>query len=186
MASEGWTVRPQAGQPPGREPTLRAARWPGPSRGTLLRAGLVAALLALAAGVLYSGEPAVPCPDGPPKAAGLPAASEAAAGGTGTGNDDVRSAPLALPSGLVGVPVRLAEPASLAVVRPGSRVDLLAVVARDTEGGPQLVASRALVLDVVGMEATDGYPALYLALQPDQAHRTVGMPEHTRFTIIVR
>ncbi|MGS2614102.1 hypothetical protein ACVCAH_06160 [Micromonospora sp. LZ34] len=95
-----------------------------------------------------------------------------------------RPAPLPVPSGAVGVPVRLAEPAALAVLRPGARVDLLAVPAAG--GAGTLLASRALVLDVVGADALDAGAALYLALPPDQARRAVSQPEGSRFAIVVR
>ncbi|MFC8615354.1 hypothetical protein ACFT9M_02885 [Micromonospora purpureochromogenes] len=86
----------------------------------------------------------------------------------------------------MGVPVRLAEPAALAVLRPGARVDLLVVPAGRTPVEAALVASEALVLDVVGGDATDGSSALYLALRPDQAQRAVGQPEGSRFAVVVR
>ena len=94
---------------------------------------------------------------------------------------------LPLPSGAVGVPVRLAEPAALAVVRPGSRVDLLAAPpgGADTSEAT-LLAPGALVLDVLGAGATDGSAALYLALRPEQAQRAVGLPEGSRFAVVVR
>ncbi|MER6595620.1 hypothetical protein ABT214_27955 [Micromonospora purpureochromogenes] len=85
----------------------------------------------------------------------------------------------------MGVPVRLAEPAALAVLRPGARVDLLVVPAGRTPVEAALVASGALVLDVVG-DAADGSSALYLALRPDQAQRAVGQPEGSRFAVVVR
>ncbi|MEU8191279.1 flagellar biosynthesis protein FlgA, partial [Micromonospora carbonacea] len=75
---------------------------------------------------------------------------------------------------------------ALAVVRPGARVDLLAVPAGRQAGDADLLAPRALVLDVVGAGATDGSSALYLALRPEQAHRAVGLPEGSRFAIVVR
>jgi hypothetical protein len=173
MAIDGTTAR--------REPTLSAARWPGLPRGrTVARAALVAALLALAAGVLYAHEPTCPGPAGP---APDPSAS-VASGGAPSPVPGRR----ALPPGHVGVAVRLTEPAALAVVQPGVLVDLLAVPAAGASRvrGSTLVAARALVLDVVRADAAEGTPALYLALQPDQAQRTVEMPENTRFTIIVR
>ncbi|MFC0507888.1 flagellar biosynthesis protein FlgA [Micromonospora costi] len=105
--------------------------------------------------------------------------------GTGTGQPPGRG-PLPLPAGSVGVPVRLAEPAALSVVRPGTRVDLLAAPPAGPPGEANLLASRALVLDVVGAGATDGSAALYLALQPEQAQRAVGQPEGSRFAIVVR
>ncbi|MEQ4301007.1 hypothetical protein ABNF97_06380 [Plantactinospora sp. B6F1] len=114
---------------------------------------------------------------------GLPAGPEGSAtpgGGSG----------VPVPAGTVGVPIRLAEPAALTVARPGARVDLLAAAGGDQAGRapkPTVLATRALVLDVLGPGQTDGAAsAIYLALRPDQAHRAVGMPESTRFAIIVR
>ncbi|MDZ5441832.1 hypothetical protein U2F26_03670 [Micromonospora sp. 4G57] len=76
----------------------------------------------------------------------------------------------------------MALPAALAVLRPGARVDLLVVPA----GGAVLLAARALVIDLVGAEAADGSSALYLALRPEQAQRAVGLPEGSRFAVVVR
>ncbi|MGB2568114.1 flagellar biosynthesis protein FlgA [Micromonospora citrea] len=176
-----------------------------PTGGTLLRTGLVAALLGLAVLVLDSGEscpgpgPAAPGTSatapvrpsgvtvteaGERTAGGAPTAGPAAGGGTGVGGG--RPGALPLPSGAVGVPVRLAEPAALAVLRPGARVDLLVVPAGPTGVEAVPLASGALVLDVVGGDSGDGSSALYLALGPDQARRTVGQPEGSRFTVVVR
>ncbi|PWR04881.1 flagellar biosynthesis protein FlgA [Micromonospora acroterricola] len=171
-----------------------------PGGRTLLRAGLVAALLGLAAAVLHTptGCPpatrASPSPDplgaaGPTDSAdGQPTGTEPIDGpSTGTrATTDARSGPLPLPTGAVGVPVRLAEPAALAVVRPGFRVDLLAAPPGGAGAEATLLASRALVLDVLGDGAADGSSALYLALNPDQAQRAVGLPEGSRFAIVVR
>jgi len=161
-----------------REPSLRPARWPGrPRTATVLRAAVVAALLTVAAGVLYSQEPAE-CPTAP-----------AAAGPTAAGRtpEPPDGRPLPIPQGLVGVPVRLAEPAALAVVRPGGRVDLLAVPAASTRapGEPGVVAPSALVLDVLAGES-DAPSAILLALDPQQARRTVALPDTTRFAVILR
>ncbi|MFJ8689245.1 hypothetical protein [Micromonospora wenchangensis] len=95
-------------------------------------------------------------------------------------------AALPLPSGFVGVPVRLAEPAALAVLRPGARVDLLVLPAGRNAGETVLLAADALVLDVVGGDATDGSSALYLAVRPDQAQRSVSQPEGSRFSVVIR
>jgi hypothetical protein len=174
--------------------SLRPVRWPRrPSRSTLLRAILVAALLGLAAAVLQapSGCPPTPHGSGSP---GLASASVGPTGGPDAGGprDGTRSgeppavAALPLPEGAVGVPIRLAEPAALAVVHPGTRVDLLAVPADGPAAEADLLAPRALVLDVLGAGAMDGSAALYLALSPEQAHRAVGLPEGSRFAIVVR
>ncbi|HEX7743639.1 MAG TPA: hypothetical protein VF462_00020 [Micromonosporaceae bacterium] len=96
--------------------------------------------------------------------------------------------PLPIPHGLVGVPVRLAEPAAADVVRPGGRVDLLALpvgTARTTVEQPTVLASAALVLDVL-TGGGDAPAALVLALEPAQARRAVGQPETTRFAVVLR
>ncbi|MCI4064144.1 flagellar biosynthesis protein FlgA [Micromonospora sp. R77] len=184
------------------EGSLRPVRWRGlPRGGTLLRVALVAALLGLAAAVLES--PGECRPEATPGTSGAaPAAPGDRAGGNrapATARDPVDGdrAPagadggrtgtggaLPLPIGSVGVPVRLAEPAALAVLRPGSRVDLLVVP--EASAGPTLLASRALVLDVVGADPVDGPSALYLALPPEQARHAIGMPAGSRFAVVVR
>lgn len=216
------------------ERALRPVRWPGrPGGVTLLRVGLVAVLLGLAATILHTppsctpparqsangpdgsgpdarersgpddperpdpGDAARGGPDGPARdgatavgPTGGPATTGpggGASGGPPAGQaDEGTGGTLPLPDGTVGVPVRLAEPAALAVVRPGSRVDLLAVPAGAPSPAPELIAPRALVLDVVGADALDGSSALYLALSPAHAHRTVGLPEGSRFAVLVR
>ncbi len=154
------------------EPTLDPVRRPRLPRGsTLLRTGLITALLLTAVAALYAREPA-PCPP-PPPAAAAPAPSVDASGR------------LAVPPGAVGVPVRLTEPAVLALVHPRDRVDLLAAgstsPAPASSREPALQARDALVLGVVG---ADG--AVLLALSPGQARAIVGMPDGTRFGVIVR
>ncbi|RKN23786.1 flagellar biosynthesis protein FlgA [Micromonospora musae] len=181
---------------------LRPLRRPRlPRRGTLLRAALVAGLLGLAAAVLHtppgcSPPPAsAPAPSTPrPGPGDSPAPSAAAVPGLPTERDTIPATSdphraegrLPIPAGSVGVPIRLAEPAALAVVRPGAHVDLLAAPADGRGAAPSLLASGALVLDVVGAGETDGSAALYLALDPDQARRTVGQPEGSRFAVVVR
>lgn len=196
--------------------SLRPVRWGGlPRGGTLLRVALVAALLGLAATLLTTPDGCPPpapgrrgaapsgtaagaappggvapggaAPGGRSPASRLPEADPAGGGAPGAGRP---GAALPLPSGSVGVPVRLAEPAALAVLHPGSRVDLLVVpagAATGAAGAAILLASRALVLDVVGAAgAAEGSSALYLALQPEQAQRAVGVPEGSRFAVVVR
>lgn len=161
------------------EGSLRPVRWRGlPRGGTLLRAALVAVLLGLAAAVLQT-------PAGcPPR--GVAPVSPGPVTGSGSPDTGRTGVALPLPDGSVGVPVRLAEPAALAVLRPGARVDLLVVPAGGAAGEATLLAPRALVLDVIGGGAIDGAAALYLALRPDQAQRAVGVPEGSRFTVVVR
>lgn len=152
--------------------SLRPVRWQlRPRRVTALRATMVTLLLTVAAGVLYAGEPTT-CstrPTSDPPAAAI--AEQPAAKGR------------ALPAGTVGVPITLAEPAALTVVRPGARVDLLAVPPEPTE--PLLVASEVLVLEVLP-DAGSGAGALYLALRPTQAQRAVGQPPGSRFAVVIR
>jgi hypothetical protein len=184
--------------------TLAPSRWPvRPSGGSTLRWALVAALLTLALGLLYLRQPSSPCPD--PTAAERSAERSSGAAPAGTtspsGEPGARAGasgsppaatggPLPVPAGAVGVPIRLAEPAALTVARPGARVDLLAVPGGDRAvraPRPTVLAARALVLDILEAAPDEGAAsAIYLALSPDQAHRAVGMPEPTRFAIIVR
>ncbi|MGW3785184.1 flagellar biosynthesis protein FlgA [Micromonospora chokoriensis] len=184
---------------------LRRLMMPGGR--TLLRAVLVATLLGLAAAVLHAPPGCPPSASSSPGPAGTddtagqvdgdgtagpdardtggpPSAGPTGGGGTATGDGSVK--PLPLPSGAVGVPIRLAEPAALAVARPGTRVDLLAATPDRAGTEAALLAPAALVLDVLGADATDGSTALYLALRPDQAQRAVGLPEGTRFAVVVR
>ncbi|WP_328478739.1 hypothetical protein OHA21_35535 [Actinoplanes sp. NBC_00393] len=89
----------------------------------------------------------------------------------------------AVPAGSVGLPVRLADPAALAVVRPGNRVDLLRL--EDDDGRRTTpVASNALVLEVTGKDdpVTGG---LLLALRPADAERAVAAPGRG-FAILIR
>lgn len=139
-----------------------------PRRSTMLRLSLAAALLLTAAGVLYAdpADPAAPAPT-PPAQAPTPPAEDR----------------LSIPDGLVGVPVPLAEPTALAVLRAGDRVDLLAVRGADTAdpAGPAAVAGGAAVLAV-----DHGAAAVLLALTPAQAGEVVSAPGGTRFAVIVR
>jgi hypothetical protein len=132
-----------------------------PRRSTMLRISLVAALLLTAAGVLYAGPQDSADPGRRPVAA-VPTA------------DPDR---LPIPDGLVGVPVPLAEPTALAVLRAGDHVDLLAIAGAE----PAPVAGDAAVLAVDHAAA-----AVLLALTPDQASEVVSAPDTTRFAVIVR
>ncbi len=90
-------------------------------------------------------------------------------------------APRAVPRGSVGVPVRLAEPAALAVLSPGDRVDLLAAAA----GGPAArIAANALVLGVGA--ADDPGAGLFLALTAEEARRAAATPDDARLSVLVR
>jgi hypothetical protein len=87
-----------------------------------------------------------------------------------------------IPPGSVGVPVRLADPTALTVVRPGNRVDLLRIDGeRDRTTA---VASAALVLEVTGADdpVTGG---LLLALDPDEAKQAIATSGRG-FAIVIR
>jgi len=173
-------MRTRARQRAAAEEDLRPARWPPHwlRRATMLRLAAVGALLAVAAAILWSAEPASPC-----------APATASTDGPSPSPSVSPSATLTLPAGTVGVPVRLADPAALTAVRPGARVDLLAVPPAGVQkpgGEPLLLAGRALVLDVLTGDAGEIGSALYLALKPAQAQATIAQPEGSRFAIVVR
>jgi len=82
----------------------------------------------------------------------------------------------------VGVPVRLADPTALTLVRPGNRVDLLRL--DDASGRSTAVATAALVLKVTGAaDPTTG--GLLLALAPPEAERAVSTAGNG-FAILIR
>ncbi|MEV6350032.1 hypothetical protein [Actinoplanes sp. NPDC051851] len=192
-----------------REERLDPVRWRRPGRGPLLRLAAVAVLLITAAGALWSrpstcatatGAAAVTTPpQGTAAASGTP---PPARGDTGSGEDDdvgQTAAGPAIPSGTVGVPVRLADPSALAVVHPGDRVDLLRLTGdagpaagtdsgTDTDGGSSdgsvVVAGDALVLDVTAADDPAG-GGLLLALRPDQATAAV-TSSGDGFAILIR
>jgi hypothetical protein len=132
-----------------------------PRRATLLRLAAAAALLLTAAGVLYAGDRA-PAPATPP-------AATTAAGPGGR---------LPVPAGAVGVPVTIADPAGLALLLPGDRVELFAV---PDGGSPDRVAGDTPVLAVDRAAA-----ALLLALTPEQGRTVVAAPAGTTFAVLVR
>ncbi|ROT32029.1 flagellar biosynthesis protein FlgA [Micromonospora sp. HM5-17] len=189
---------------------LRPSRWP-PRLGSVpaLRWALATVLVLVAIGLLYLREPtctdttagraatgagspgagpsrstAGPDPRDQTTGAGTPGGTTPGAGDPGTPTGGTAGRPLPVPAGTVGVPIRLAEPAALAVARPGIRVDLLAVADESPATKPILVAGRALVLDVLTQEGSAS--ALYLALKPDEARRALVLPGATRFAIIVQ
>jgi hypothetical protein len=78
-----------------------------------------------------------------------------------------------VPAGLIGVPVRLAEPTALRLIRPGDHVDVFRPA--ETGGNPAAIATAALVLEVTDADdPTTG--GLLLALTPAEARRTVTSP----------
>ncbi|WP_248293661.1 hypothetical protein [Actinoplanes sp. TBRC 11911] len=86
-----------------------------------------------------------------------------------------------MPKGSVGVPVRLADPTALSLVRPGNRVDLLRIDARRQ---PTTVATAALVLNATGTsDVTTG--GLLLALTPAEAQQAVTGSDEG-FAVVIR
>ncbi|MEU4618721.1 hypothetical protein AB0G04_01900 [Actinoplanes sp. NPDC023801] len=153
---------------------LDPVRWRRPGRGTLFRLVAAAGLLFTAAAVLWLQPTTCATPMTAPQSSG-PAAPAASASGPAPDA-------MAIPPGSVGVPVRLADPTALTVVRPGNRVDLLRIDGdRDRTVA---VASAALVLEVTGADdpATGG---LLLALGPDEAQRAVSVTGRG-FAIVIR
>jgi hypothetical protein len=151
---------------------LDPVRWRRPGRGTLLRLAAVAALLATAAAVLWS-PPKESCDQPRADAVVTPAPSSSA--------KKAATAP-AVPEGSVGVPIRLADPTALGLVRAGNRVDLLRI---DGAGGqPTAVAGSALVLRVTGLDdpAAGG---LLLALTPQEASQAVATSRQG-FAVVIR
>ena len=148
---------------------LDPVRWRSPARGLLLRLAAVAILLGTAA--LVSWSPPASCD--PPTYA-VPAVS--------SGPPSAQPEAQTVPTGSLGVPVRLSDPAALALVEPGHRVDLLRVDGSDGSTTP--VAESALVLQVTARDdPTAG--GLLLALSPTQAQHAVAAPGQS-FTVLIR
>jgi hypothetical protein len=130
----------------------------------------VAALIAAAALLIWAGPETCE-----PPCSATPAAS---AGGRPRAEDTPAVSPSAgfrpvVPPGAVGVPIRLAEPTALKLIRPGDHVDVFRVP--EAGDSPQAIAMAALVLGVTDAEdpAAGG---LLLALTPAEARRTVTAP----------
>jgi hypothetical protein len=174
-----------------RSDLLEAPRW---SRARLRprRAGrwvTVGALLSLAAGVLFA-DGTGPAPD--QSSAAGPARVDASPG--------IRCRPPAdtPPTGYVGFPLRLTDPAPLAVVHAGQHIDVLAGrdSARDsstesggdgTSGGPKAarVATDVTVLRTVrGSDDLTG--VLYLAVTGAQAEVLARLDAHAPVFVTVR
>jgi hypothetical protein len=178
---------------PGRTPPearLDPIRWHRPGRGALLRLTAVAALLITAALITWSG-PAT-CSTPPERADGPAPATDRASADAGSGrtppattagarsvDGKAGSVRAAVPAGTVGVPVRLAEPTALKLVRPGDHVDLLRAGHDSTA-----VAAAALVLSVTGADdpMTGG---LLLAMTPAEASAAV-TDQTGGFAVLIR
>lgn len=112
---------------------------------------------------------------------------------------DVRLVGPGLAAGLAGshsvaVPVRLADPASAVLLRPGSRVDLLAGPDADPDGAmpvadrpAAVLAADVTVLAVVPVDAGRiGGPLLVVAASPATARRLAGAGARTGLTVALR
>ena len=154
---------------------LDPVRWRRPGRGTTLRLIAVAVLLFTASAVLWL-EPTGCAPSTAQQDSGTaPEPSSAPP-------SDPSTVTRPIPPGSVGVPVRLADPTALTVVRPGNRVDLLRL--DGDQGRTTAVANAVLVLEVTGADdpATGG---LLLALGPAEAERAVAAAGRG-FAIVIR
>ena len=179
---------------------LDPVRWRRPAGGMLLRLAAVAVLLCTAALASWStpqscGEQmdaavasrAAAAPTatsgGRPQAGGSGGEPQAAGGSAdGSPLDRAPHGAPAIPAGRVGVPVRLADPTALSLLRVGNRVDLLRL--DDAGGRTTSVAAAALVLEVTDAnDPTTG--GLLLALSPAEAVRAVATTGHG-FAVLVR
>lgn len=175
-------MRASRGGRTGLEPVGRI-RWPRAH--TLGRMVAAALLLSTAAAVAWHGS-ILSTLDGDPGADRAPTAGQPSARPPAPPLADepypatlpADGSRLAVPDGLVGVPVPLGSPAMTSLIRPGDRVDLLAVA--DT-GPPVVVAAGRVVLGVDHADAT-----LLIALTPDQAEDVVASPASVRFAVTIR
>jgi len=197
--------RPGRGRP---EARLDPIRWRRPGRGAVIRLAAIAALLVTAAVISWSGPETCRSPAGQADRVATATSSGSAAQVDETaarrGGDSGQSGPgavgsskredssgiqaagadgrAAVPAGTVGVPVRLAEPTALTLVRPGDHVDLLRVA--DNSHDTSAVATSALVLGVTGADdPTAG--GLLLALTPAEAAKAVAQPGGG-FAVLIR
>jgi hypothetical protein len=168
--------------PPGtsHDGRLDPVRWRRPGRNLLLRLLAVAVLLVAAAAMSWSRPRSCASLTATPPTGGAGGRPPDAAPQQSSGPEFAGETPV--PAGRVGVPVRLADPAALSLVRPGNLVDLLRL--DDPGGHATAVASAAPVLGVSG--ATDPTAGgLLLALTPDEAQHAVAAPGRG-FAVLIR
>lgn len=151
--------------------SLDPVRWRPPARSVLVRLSVITTLLALAATVVWSGSSdCEPCPAAPAGTTRAPTASpDASQAPVSDAQAPASPTRPTVPAGSVGVPVRLAEPSGLALVRPGDRVDLLRL---EDQGGTTQVARAALVVTVTGADDPVA-GGLLVAVTPDEARAAV-------------
>jgi pilus assembly protein CpaB len=93
-----------------------------------------------------------------------------------------------LAAGLVAVPVRLADPGTAALLRPGDAVDVLAAPTTPDGAGTgtaQVVAARTRVLAVPAAEAQDDGALVVLATSPATAARLAAAAVTSRLSVTV-
>jgi hypothetical protein len=193
------TAQPQARRSDSRDSgngRLDPVRWHRPGRVSLIRLAAVAILLVTAAVVSWSPTECTP----PTGAAAVPPNPTAAASpsvrpdsdadpSARESNQNVHADATAgqaqvggIPTDSVGVPIRLADPTALGLVRPGNRIDLLRV--NNSNDSPTSVATDVLVLNVTDTsDPTTG--GLLLALTRDEASQAVAAPDQG-FAILIR
>ncbi|MER5731671.1 hypothetical protein ABT084_25615 [Streptomyces sp. NPDC002138] len=126
--------------------------------------------------------------------AGLAVAAAALAAAAGTEAQASRGAPppppppvtaaagRAAPVPMVSAPVRIADPATVRLLRPGDRVD---VVAAERDGPPRVLAEGARVAEVPVADkgVGDGGALVVLSVPRDTARALVGAGSVTRLAV---
>ncbi|MFJ9755011.1 hypothetical protein [Streptomyces sp. NPDC101149] len=123
------------------------------------------------------------------------AASLVAAGpggpGDARGHPDAVAHPRAAPGpspergavGMVTAPVRIADGATVRLLRPGAKVD---VIAADGDGGAKVVAAGALVTRVPEADPTDSGALVVLSVPRTTAARLAGAGAAARLAVTLR
>jgi hypothetical protein len=158
---------------------LDPVRWSHRRRSRLVRAAAVAALLAVAAGILFTGvRPATatrcttaPSPTAPSSTAPSPTGSASGAG---------------IPPGKLGVPVRVDQPGLSGLLHRGDHVTL--TVASDSASRADILVPDALVLRAPSGDSSvaSSGSVVYLAMTEEEARRTTAITPDARIGITVR
>ena len=147
---------------------LDPVRWSRRRRSRLVRAAGVAALLAVAAGILFTGV--------------RPAAATRCAAPTPTRS--VSGA--AIPPGKLGVPVHVDQPGLSGLLHRGDHVTL--TVAADSASRADILVPDALVLRPPSGDSSvaSSGSVVYLAMTEEEARRTTAITPDARIGITVR
>ncbi|MEU9232088.1 hypothetical protein [Streptomyces subrutilus] len=147
-------------------PPLRVGRGGDRLRRALRRRrrGLAAGLAVAAAALAVGGTQAQASRAAPPEVRASPGAAAPA------------------PERMVSAPVRIADAATVRLLRPGDRVD---VVAAERDGPPRVVAAGARVAEVPAAEPDpgDGGALVVLSVPRDTARALVGAGATTRLAV---